>query len=118
QLWLRLLSYVVPYWRMFALSIGAMIIVAASNPLLASLMKPLLDGSFVRQDPSLNRWLLPAAIVLIFLVRGIASFVSGYAITWVAQRLVADLRGAMFGHMLKLPTLYYDNNVSSHLISK
>ena len=117
ELYLRLLSYVAPHWRMFALSIGAMVVVAASEPAFPALMKPLLDGSFVQKDPTLIRW-LPAVIIVIFLIRGIASFISGYAITWVAQRLVADLRAAMFGHMLKLPTLYYDNNTSGNLISK
>jgi subfamily B ATP-binding cassette protein MsbA len=102
---------------MFALSVVTMILVAATDPILAALMKPLLDGSFVQKDPTLIRW-LPVIIVLMFLIRGAASFVSGYTVTWVAQKLVADLRRAMFGHMLKLPTLYYDNNISGNLMSK
>ena len=117
ELYLRLLSYVMPHWRMFAVSIAAMMVVAASEPAFPALMKPLLDGSFVQKDPNLIRW-LPVVIVLVFLIRGVASFISGYAITWVAQRLVADLRAAMFWHMLKLPTLYYDNNTTGNLISK
>jgi subfamily B ATP-binding cassette protein MsbA len=134
QLWFRLLTYVRPYWRMFAVSIGAMVIVAACDPVLPALLGLLLDGSFGHRNPALMRWLpqaiapdaiiptliqwMPVVIILIFLIRGVASFISGYAVTWVAQRLVADLRGTMFAHMLKLPTLYYDNNISSNLISK
>jgi subfamily B ATP-binding cassette protein MsbA len=117
ELYLRLLTYVRPHWRMFAVSICAMIVVAASDPVFPALMKRMLDGSFVQKDPTQIRW-LPAVIVGIFLIRGIASYISGYAITWVAQRIVADLRVAMFGHMLKLPTLYYDDNTSGNLISK
>jgi ATP-binding cassette, subfamily B, bacterial MsbA len=116
-LYLRLLSYVKPYWRMFAASIAALIVVAATEPLFPALMKTMVDGSFVNKDPTLMRW-LPVAIVLIFLIRGVASYISGYAITWVAQRLVADLRAAMFGRMLKLPTLYYDNNTTGNILSK
>jgi ATP-binding cassette, subfamily B, bacterial MsbA len=134
ELWFRLLTYVRPYWRMFAVSIGAMVVVAACDPVLPAMLGLLLDGSFGHKNPALMRWLpqaiapdaiiptliswMPVVIILIFLIRGVASFVSGYAVTWVAQRLVADLRGTMFAHMLKLPTLYYDNNVSSNLISK
>jgi subfamily B ATP-binding cassette protein MsbA len=117
ELYLRLLTYVAPHWRMFAISIVAMIVVAVSEPVFPALMKPMLDGSFVDKNPTQIRW-LPAVIVGIFLVRGIASYISGYAISWVAQRVVADLRVAMFGQMLKLPALFYDNNMTGSVISK
>src|SRR5277367_3515270 len=117
-LYLRLLGYVMPHWRIFGLSLLATAIVGGSEILFPWLMQVMVDGVFVeKQQPVvLVRWLpaldpdsfihwLPAIIIGIFLVRGIASFVSGYGITWIAQRLVADLRRAMFSSMLKLPTL-------------
>ena len=48
QLYLRLLGYVKPYWRTFAVSLLGMIVVAATEPLVPALMKPLLDGTFVQ----------------------------------------------------------------------
>ena len=61
-LYARLLRYVAPYWRMFALSILAMVMVAATEPMLPALMKPLLDGSFVSKDPTTIRY-IPFALV-------------------------------------------------------
>lgn len=116
-LYFRLLSYVKPHWRMFAVSLLATAIVGASETAFPWLLKTMLDTGFVQKDATLIHW-LPAVIIFIFLVRGVASFVSGYAITWIAQRLVADLRAAMFGSMLKLPTPYYDNSTSGNLVSK
>jgi len=49
-LYLRLLHYVKPYWRVFALSVLGMVIVAITEPALPALMKPLLDGTFVHKD--------------------------------------------------------------------
>jgi subfamily B ATP-binding cassette protein MsbA len=116
-LYARLLRYVAPYWRMFALSILAMALVAATEPLLPALMKPLLDGSFVDKDPTTIRY-IPFAMVGLFLVRGVFGFVSDYALSWVSNRVVFDLRAEMFGRLISLPTRYYDDASSGALISK
>ena len=116
-LYLRLLRYVAPYWRMFALSLLAMVLVAATEPLFPALMKPLLDGSFVDKDPTTIRY-IPFAIVGLFLVRGVFGFASDYALSWVSNRVVFDLRAEMFGRLVNLPTRYYDDASSGALISK
>lgn len=117
QLYLRLLSYVKPYWRVFAASILGTAIAAATEPLLPALLKPMLDGTFVQKDDFVIRW-APLIIILIFLVRGIAGFVATYAINWVGNKVVMDLRGEMFRKLLTLPTAYYDNHATGNLISK
>lgn len=117
QLYLRLLSYVKPYWRVFAASIVGTAIAAATEPLLPALLKPMLDGTFVQKDDFVIRW-APLIIILIFLVRGIAGFVATYAINWVGNKVVMDLRGEMFRKLLTLPTAYYDNHATGNLISK
>jgi len=117
QLYLRLLRYVKPYWVPFALSIAAMMVTALTEPAFPALLKPLLDGSFVHKEGGLLVW-LPALIVAIFLVRGFASYLSDYAIGWVANKVVMDLRNAMFSKLVRLPTNYYDNHTGGSLISK
>ena len=49
-LYWRLLSFVRPYWRMFALSLIGLIATAATEPALPALFKPLLDQGFVEKD--------------------------------------------------------------------
>ena len=117
ELYLRLLSYVKPYWKVFALSILGMIIVAATEPALPALMKPLIEGTFLEKDPVVMQW-LPVAIVVLFLVRGVATFLAAYGINWVGTRLVTDLRNAMFGKLLTLPTAFFEQQPSGVLISK
>src|SRR5438477_12715481 len=67
-LYLRLLGYVRPYWRVFAVSLLTMAFAAATEPVLPALMKPLLDGSFVERNQT-HPYLVPLAIIGIFLVR-------------------------------------------------
>jgi subfamily B ATP-binding cassette protein MsbA len=116
-LYLRLLGHVKPYRRVFALGILGMIVVAATEPVLPALMKPLIEGTFIERDPVLMRW-VPVLIVLLFAVRGLATYLAGYAMSWVGYRLVTDLRGAMFAKLLALPAPYFDRQPSGALISK
>ncbi|HSF21306.1 MAG TPA: lipid ABC transporter permease/ATP-binding protein, partial [Burkholderiales bacterium] len=99
ELYLRLLRHVKPYWRMFLLGILGMVVYAATTPVLPALAKPLIEGTFIERDPVVMQW-LPAAIVLLFVVRGLAAFVSAYGINWVGTRLVTALRNAMFAKLL------------------
>jgi len=117
QLYSRLLGYVKPYWRAFSVSILGMAISAATEPLLPALLKPFLDGTFVHKDDAVMHW-APAIILLIFFVRGLASFLGSYAIHWVGNKLVMDLRNEMFGKLLSLPTRFYDDHATGTLISK
>ena len=102
QLYLRLLRYVAPYWQAFAVSVLTLIVVAATEAALPALMKPLLDGTFVERDPVLIR-LVPVLIILLFLVRGVATFAGSYTSNWVGNKVVMDLRNEMFGKILHLP---------------
>ena len=117
QLYLRLMGYVRPHWRVFSLGIVGMVALAATEPLFPALMKPLLDKGFSGQARD-DLWVAPLAIVGIFVLRGFLSFVTSYLMSWVANRIVMDLRVAMFERMLTLPTRYYDDQSTGALISR
>lgn len=113
----RLLSYVRPYWRIFALAIVGMVITAASEPLFPAILKNLMDRGFVAQDPS-EIVLLPVYLVLVFLVRGIATYATSFCLAYITGQTVKDLRERMFERLLSLPTRFYDDATSGTLISK
>ena len=117
ELYVRLLRYVSPYRGVFALALLGMVIVAATQPVLPAMVKPLLDGTFVEKDKTLITW-APVAIVALFVVRGLGEYMAQYSINWVGNRLVQDLRNVMFRKLLELPTPYYDDHPSGNLISK
>jgi ATP-binding cassette, subfamily B, bacterial MsbA len=117
RLYLRLLGYVKRYWRAFAVSILGMVVAAATEPLLPALLKPMLDGTFVHKDQTVID-LAPVFILVIFFVRGLASFTATYAINWVGNKVVMVLREEMFGKLLSLPAQFYDDHATGNLISK
>ncbi|EDN69599.1 Lipid A export ATP-binding/permease protein MsbA [Beggiatoa sp. PS] len=116
-LYLRLLRYVVPYWRIFTLAILAIIIMAITDPVLAALIQPLLDGGFVEKDPTMMK-LMPIFLVTLILVKGLAMLASTVGMTWIASHLVMDLRAGMFNKILTLPTSEFDKTSSGVLLSK
>jgi ATP-binding cassette, subfamily B, bacterial MsbA len=113
----RLLGYSLPHWRVMLLATLATAGFAAVDAGFAALVKPLLDKAFVEQNPTYIRT-MPLLIVGLFLVRGISSFAATYGMSWVARRVVKDVRGQLFDKLLKLPVRYYDRVSSSQLIAR
>jgi ATP-binding cassette, subfamily B, bacterial MsbA len=119
SLYLRLLSHVRPYYRVFALGLFAMMLAAATEPFLPALIKPLLDGGFgARGAPILAPIWFAAGIVVLFIVRGVLNFLSMYCLNWVGHRLVLDLRSEMFSKLVRLPARAFDDQTSGALLSK
>jgi subfamily B ATP-binding cassette protein MsbA len=119
ELYLRLLSYVRPYAKVFALALACMIATAATEPLFPILMKPLLDGGFAAAGSS--AWppiAFAAAIVGIFVLRGMFSFLSHYCMAWVADKVVLDLRAQMFSRLVRFPTHVFDDQTAGSLLSR
>ena len=113
----RLLGYGFPYWKMFMVSVLAMIVYAGMGPAFAKLIQPLIDGSFIKNDPEFLR-MAPYLLLGLSLARGIAGFGGDYCSGWVGRRVVADLRRDLFDQLLNLPCSYYDNSSSGQLLSK
>jgi subfamily B ATP-binding cassette protein MsbA len=126
SLYFRLLSYVRPYGRVFGLAVLVMVLAAATEPLFPALMKPLLDGGFAagkaaaQAPPSLSiapLW-FALALVGIFVVRGVLTFAAGYFLSWVSNRVILDLRAAMFARLVRFPAQYFDDHSSGVVLSK
>ncbi len=117
SLYSRLMRHVRPYrWEFFS-AVGAMILTAATEPFLPALLKPMLDKSFVHKDPHWMHW-VPFMLMGLFLVRGVANFIAKFAMNWVGNKVVMDLRQHMFERLLHLPARYFDDHSTGELISK
>lgn len=116
-LYARLLRQARPYQWEFLSAILAMIVTAATEPLLPALLKPMLDKSFVHKDPHWMHW-VPFMLLGLFTIRGIANFIAKFAMNWVGNKVVMDLRQHMFERLLHLPARYFDDHPSGVLISK
>ncbi len=118
QLYARLLGYVRPYRWAFAVALGCMVLSSALEPAFPALLKYILDDGFARQQGQWDWLLYPLGVFLVFLSRAVVGLVADYAMTWIAQHLVTDLREAMFARLLRLPTGYFGDNLSGRLMSR
>ncbi|KAB2314665.1 lipid A export permease/ATP-binding protein MsbA [Betaproteobacteria bacterium SCN2] len=113
-LYLRLLKYARPHWKILLVAVLANAFTAALEPILPALFKQMLDEGFVAKNQAWLLW-VPVGIILILLLRGLAGFAASYAIAWIDTRLVQDLREAMHKKLLSLPVTYFDNVSTSQL---
>ena len=113
----RLLRYARPYWKFFLASVLSMIVYASLGPAFAKLIQPLVDGSFVNNDPEALR-IAPFILIAISIIRGLAGFGSDYCSGWVSRRVITDLRKDMFDQLLNLPCATYDKSSSGQLMSE
>jgi len=113
----RLYRYSLKYWSGFAIGFGAMIFTAATETAFPALMKPLLDDGF-SQSEAFPIWWPPAIIILIFVIRGLSTFVSAYSLHWVSNHVLRDIRSEVFEKILSFPSSRFDQTSSGELISK
>jgi subfamily B ATP-binding cassette protein MsbA len=92
--------------------IGALL-AAITEPLMAALLKPLLDRGFNRGQLAL--WIVPAAVLLLFAVRGIAQFISQYALSRIANEGMQRLRRVLFQRLLAAELALFSRQSASAL---
>jgi subfamily B ATP-binding cassette protein MsbA len=117
RLYLRLLSFAKPYWKLGLGSILAMVATAGLEPLLPALMKPLIDESLIAKDPE-SLWQIPLLLVVVFVAKGIADYLATVSSQTLAHRTMADLRQAVFEHQLALPMSVHQAEEPGRMLSR
>jgi subfamily B ATP-binding cassette protein MsbA len=117
QIYLRLLRHAKPHWRVMAIAVLAMMCSAALEPVLPALMQPLIDKSLIQKNAA-SMWQIPLFIVLAFVLKGVADYVSNVASQTVAQKTIADLRALIFAHQLDLPLPRHQREEGGRMLSR
>ncbi len=116
QTYRRLLDVSKRYWAIFLLGVFGTIVLSLVDAAFAWMVKPLINQGFIHRNALFIK-LLPVFIILIFIVRGCAGFMSNYFISRVARNVVRDFRRMIFAKLLKLPARFYDKTSSGHILS-
>ena len=117
QLYRRLLGSARPYLKVVALSILAMIAAAALEPVLPSLLKPLVDESLIKKN-HVAQWQVPLFLMLAFLGKGIAEYVASVSSQWIANKAITDLRQQVFRHQMHLPIPVHQAETGGRMLSR
>jgi len=111
----RLFNLLAPYKARLTVALLATALTSATEPALAALMKQLLDNGFLKA--SFPLWMVPLAVIGIFFLRGLATFVAAFLMAWVSGRLVAHLRQQMFIRLMDVPLDYFDKKSTGQLLA-
>lgn len=118
ELYARLLNYVRPYWVAFLVALVCMALASIVEPVLPAMMKELLDSGFAKAQGEWDWLYYPLIIIGVFIARAILGFIGDYAMSWVSNQVVMELRQAMFERLLLLPNRYFADHLSGRLMSK
>ncbi len=114
---LQRLSRIAPFFLQRRLGIAAVLlasaVAAATEPMVAQLLKGLIDRGF--KDRSLPLWVWPIAFVGLFSVRGIAGYVAQLALAWTVQHGLQELRQKLFERVLNAQPLLFARHSASQL---
>lgn len=110
-------NYLIGSYKTFAIALVAMLTVAACDPAFASLMKPLIDKNFSGSNMGQLSF-TPLLIALIFLVKGIGSYINEKSTTTISAGIVEKMRNQLFDKILHLPMSYYNDSTSGRMISR
>ncbi|NMP27102.1 lipid A ABC transporter ATP-binding protein/permease MsbA [Rahnella sp. SAP-1] len=117
QTFRRLWPMITPFKAGLIAAAIALVVNAAGDTLMLSLLKPLLDDGFGKADRSILLW-MPLVVIGLMIVRGVSGYISSYCISWVSGKVVMEMRRRLFGHMMRMPVAFFDQQSTGTLLSR
>ena len=113
----RLLGFLRPYRLRLAFAGLALLIAAGTVLAFGVVIREVVDSGFGSGEPAaLNRALM--TFLLVISLMGLAVGARVYLVTWLGERVVADLRRAVFEHVLKLDSGFFETTRTGEVISR
>jgi len=106
-----------PYLHWVFLALGAMGVVAGTTAANAWLMQPVLDRIFIAHEHRLL-WMVSAAVLVLAIVKGVATYAQSVLMTRVGQRIIADVQLALFARLMRADIAFFHANSTGTLISR
>ncbi|PJF04784.1 lipid A export permease/ATP-binding protein MsbA [Acinetobacter seifertii] len=116
KVYLRLISYLKPYWGVALLVLIGFGMNSATEVSVAKLIKFIIDAIQNSSRADLD-W-FPLLIILLVFFRGLGLFMGGYYTAVISRSLVFSIRQEVYAKLLRLPAQYYLDNSSGHITAK
>lgn len=132
KIYIRLFQYIKPYKGWIVLAFVSMLLFALTNGALVYLTGPAIKTLFLPGDtdtsvipfdlinipPDIMAVFIPIAIIVAAILKGFSSYGNTFCMGYVGQRMIIDIRSALYNHVLKLPIGYFVSNPSGSMITK
>lgn len=113
----RLGAYLRPYRVQVALTLVALVLAAGAVLAFGAGFRYLIDGAFGEGEATALDHALKAALIVVA-VLALATFARAYLVTWLGERLVADLRKDVYGHVVGLSPSFFEVTRTGEVLSR
>ena len=111
----RLFTFAKPYRGRLALAVIGMVLYAVASAGIAALIKPIVDRVLPTKE---KLGLMASGIVGLYFIKGLGSYVSSYLMADVGQRVVMDVRNALYRHILGQSAGFFAHRTTGELMSR
>jgi len=112
-----LVPYVLPYKGTLFLAMAALVLASAAQLGLPVATRFLIDGGMLADDVStIDRYFL--GLFAVAMAFGTFSALRFYLVTWLGERVVADLRNAVYSHVIRLDPTYFEVTKTGEVLSR
>ena len=111
------IHFIAPYRRQAFGALLALIVTAGITLSMGQGIRLLVDKGFMTQSPHLLNQSIGFFLMLV-LGLSVGTFVRFYLVSWIGERVVADIRRQVFNHLIGLHPGFYENNRSSEIQSR
>ncbi len=113
----RLLGFLRPYAARLFMAMLCMVVLAATTAGVAWLLQPALDYALAGTHPEYI-YIIPGAVVALYLVKGAAYYGQAYLMGWVGQRVIHDLRSRLYRHLLAQSLPFFAHRKTGELLAR
>ena len=115
-IYIRLLKYIKPYLQRMAVAIVCIILAASANLYVPWILRDIIDEVLANKDMNmLNN--IAGGIVVVFLLRGVFFFGQTYLMSYIGQKVIIDIREAVYRQLQCLSLSYYEKRQTGQLMS-
>lgn len=116
NLYFRALKYIKPYWKRGLAAGICTIIAAGGTAYLPFVIKDMVDQVLSEKNTTMLNWIV-LSIIVVFVIRGIAYYGQSYLMNYVGQRVIIDIRRAVFEKLQRLSMSFYDKHKTGTIMS-
>ena len=114
--YIRLMNYIRPYVKHLAFAIVCIVLAAAANLYVPWIIKDMIDKVLMERDMAMLN-LIAGGIIVVFFFRGVFYYGQSYLVSFVGQRVVIDIREALFEKFQRMPLAYFDRHQTGEIMS-
>lgn len=112
----RLISYVRPYMGRMIAAVACIILAAGGNLAVPWIIKDVIDQVLINKDMAMLN-IIAIGILIIFFLRGIFFFGQTYLMSYIGQRVIIDIREAVYRQLQRLSLGYFDKRQTGAIMS-